>query len=425
MKGNLLGYAIAGALAGTLSTNTVAGTVSSDGADIVIKTKGGFEAKTTDDQFSFKIGGRIQIQADTFEDTMNLIEHDGDRGDNLYFRRARIYLKGTMYEHWGYKIQFNLVDSGSGGGTVEDLYIRWQRYNMAKITVGKHYEPLSLQELTSSKWVTAVERAAINDFFAEGRNVGISLQGANKLWGYGVGIYDNGGQFSDSGEQKWAYTGRFFGSPINSERALLHVGLGYTARDARDVEDAFDGTTVTQGIKRGDEVQVSVDEIRSQTIAVAEIAGKIGLFHGAAEYHRRDTDAEGNGKDASTNGYYVQGGWFITGESRPYKKGTWQKVKPNNKRLGAWEVYLRYEGLNFDDDGINPENRNKANITTVGANWYPNEILRISANYVYTQWNEALVSDGEDLVRADSLNDPDLTALDSGQGFSVRFQAAF
>jgi phosphate-selective porin OprO/OprP len=427
MKINLLRAAVLMASAGMLSTQASAGNVITEGEDIIIKTKGGFEATTASKDFRFRIGGRVQVQADTFNDSMNLVDGNGDMGSDLFFRRARIYIEGDMYKDWAYKFQFNLVDSGSGGGTAEDLYVRWKRYDFATITVGKHKEPFSLEELTSSKYVTSIERSPVNDFFAEGRNLGISVGGANDFWGYAVGVFDNGNQFSDTGGQKWAITGRAFVSPINTATTLIHVGLGVSQREAADnIDEAFDGGGVTQGIRQSDDVQVSIDPIESQSIMALELAGKIGPFHGAAEYHQRDTTAAEDGEDASANGYYVQAGWFITGESRPYKKGTWDKVKPINKGIGAWEVFIKQAGVDLDDDGIAIQNRNTASITTLGVNWYPNEILRVSANYVYSAWDNELADNGGNLVNAEYAElAPGQKTFDSGQGFTMRLQAAF
>lgn len=426
MRSTLLGLAL-GAATGAIPAVVDAGTVTSDGADIVIKTKGGFEAKTVDDKFKFKIGGRVQVQADAFKDSMNLIDGDGATGSDLYFRRARVYISGDVYKDWAYKIQFNVVDSGSGGGTVEDLYIKWKRYGLANITLGKHKEPFSLEELTSSKYVTSIERSPINSFFAEGRSLGLSLSGATDFWGYGIGVFDNGDQFSDAGAQKWAYTGRAFLSPINSERALLHLGAGISHRNAADDPDeAFSGRGVSQGIKKADTVAIAVDPIDTQDIFALELAGKIGLFHGSVEYHQRETKAAGDGQDASASGYYVEAGWFITGESRPYEEGTWEKVKPKRPGLGAWEVFVKQSGVDLDDDGIAAANRNTGDITTLGVNWYANEIIRVSANYVYSQWDKELAAVGGKLVRADSVElEPGMETMDSGHGFAVRVQAAF
>ncbi|EZP19852.1 porin O [Pseudomonas aeruginosa BWH050] len=57
-----LGF-VASALALAVSAQAFAGTVTTDGADIVIKTKGGLEVATTDKEFSFKLGGRLQAVA--------------------------------------------------------------------------------------------------------------------------------------------------------------------------------------------------------------------------------------------------------------------------------------------------------------------------------------------------------------------------
>lgn len=424
MKSSILRTTLAATIAGLVSGPSLAGQVITEGEDIIINTKGGFEAKTASENFSFKLGGRVQLQYDTYNDSMNLVDHEGKTGSDLFFRRARIYLKGTIYDDWAYKIQFNLVDDGDKGGVAEDLYVRWKKYQWFNVTAGKHKEPFSLQELTSSKWVTTVERSAIDDFIGEGRSIGVSVSGASNFGGYALGVYDNGKFDEDDGAQLWAVTGRAFLSPINTENSLLHVGVGFSARDADDSSDFYNGGSITQGIKKADEVQVAVDDAKSQTLFNIEAAGKIGPVHASAEYHQRNTEAANGGEDASADGYYVQGGWFITGESRAYKKGVWNKVKPNNKGLGAWEIFARAESIDLSDKGIDPSNQNEVAIYTVGANWYPNDIIRVSANYVQSNWEHALASDGDNLVRADSLLLPGTTE-DTGSGFSIRLQAAF
>ncbi|HFT4720691.1 TPA: porin, partial [Pseudomonas aeruginosa] len=61
-----LGF-VASALALAVSAQAFAGTVTTDGADIVIKTKGGLEVATTDKEFSFKLGGRLQADYSRFD----------------------------------------------------------------------------------------------------------------------------------------------------------------------------------------------------------------------------------------------------------------------------------------------------------------------------------------------------------------------
>src|SRR3546814_5038160 len=66
IRKHFAGFA-ASALALAVSAQAFAGTVTTDGADLVIKTKGGLEVGTTDKEFSFKINGRLQADADSFD----------------------------------------------------------------------------------------------------------------------------------------------------------------------------------------------------------------------------------------------------------------------------------------------------------------------------------------------------------------------
>jgi len=84
IRKHFAGFA-ASALALAVSVQAFAGTVTTDGADIVVKTKGGLEVATTDKQFSFKIGGRLQADYSTFD---GFYTQNGDNADAAYFRRA-------------------------------------------------------------------------------------------------------------------------------------------------------------------------------------------------------------------------------------------------------------------------------------------------------------------------------------------------
>ncbi|MGC3619694.1 porin, partial [Pseudomonas aeruginosa] len=74
---SLLGLAI--------SAQSLAGSVTTDGADIVIKTKAGLEVATTDKEFSFKLGGRLQADYRRFD---GYYTNNGYTADAAYFRRA-------------------------------------------------------------------------------------------------------------------------------------------------------------------------------------------------------------------------------------------------------------------------------------------------------------------------------------------------
>jgi len=81
----------------------------------------------------------------------------------------------------------------------------------------------------------------------------------------------------------------------------------------------------------------------------------------------------------SADGYYVQGSWVLTGESRPYSKGTIGNVRPVHD-YGAFEVAVRYSSVDLNDG---PVYGGKEDDWTIGANWYLGQHFKLQANYIF------------------------------------------
>ena len=110
-------------------------------------------------------------------------------------------------------------------------------------------------------------------------------------------------------------------------------------------------------------------------------------------------DIDGND---DLSGYYLQAGYFLTGESRPYSGGKFKRPKPEGKG-GAWEIVARYE----DGDGNHSDielGADDATAYTLGVNWYAHKNVKFGVNY----------TDGESN-----------TSDDDGSEFRVRFQLTF
>lgn len=110
-----------------------------------------------------------------------------------------------------------------------------------------------------------------------------------------------------------------------------------------------------------------------------EAAGVIGPWHVQAEYMTSEI-RRGAGDDPRFDGWYVETGYLLTGESRPYDAslGKFERIKPMHT-AGAWQIAARYSTLDLVDAGI--EGGTQDNIT-VGLNWYPNYNFRLTANYI-------------------------------------------
>jgi phosphate-selective porin OprO/OprP len=76
-------------------------------------------------------------------------------------------------------------------------------------------------------------------------------------------------------------------------------------------------------------------------------------------------------------------GYFFTGESRNYKRGSSGSITPKasvgDSGIGAWELALRYSALDLTDKDIIG---GEADSVTVGLNCVATPTLCFSANYV-------------------------------------------
>ena len=106
-----------------------------------------------------------------------------------------------------------------------------------------------------------------------------------------------------------------------------------------------------------------------------------------------DLSRDSGFQDVDFDGWYAYGSWFLTGESRPYKKGAFGRVKPKHPLgkggMGAWELGLRYSELDLSDwddvaSGIGApgSHAGKLESVTLGLNWYATDNVRFMLNYV-------------------------------------------
>lgn len=324
-----------------VSTCAQAGQVTTDGPDLVINTKGGFSVKTADGDYSFKLGGRLMYDYDYTE------TNDVTTKDEFEIRRARLYASGSVKD-WAYKMQFNI---GNGvGGEPEDLYIRYKGFGKkANITIGHQNEPFGLELITSSKDISILERTAITEAYAQARNYGVQLSGKSGGMTYGVGVFQD-----DKADNDTAFTGRVTYSPVKTKDSVIHFGAGYSNRSS-DVE-----------------------------IAGLEFAASKGPFHVQTEYMKSDEAG------INSDGFYLQAGWIITGESRPYKDGIFKRVQASTDK-GAFEIAIRYvdgDGK-YKDEGLGTTDGTSYGI---GLNYYVNGNVRLGLSY----------NDSEDNISGDT-----------------------
>ena len=153
-------------------TGSLWGQDEADPLGINARWNNGLELKTNDGNASLKLGGRIMLDHAWFSD-------DSGAEDGTEFRRTRLMLSGKVNQfEWKTQYDFARGDDSDGNDkgnrpAFKDVYVGVSGVPYAgALRVGHFKEPFGLEELTSSKYMTFMERS-LTSAFAPSRNVGL------------------------------------------------------------------------------------------------------------------------------------------------------------------------------------------------------------------------------------------------------------
>jgi phosphate-selective porin OprO and OprP len=366
-----------GALAMFLGTAGVAH------ADLATTT-GGVTVKTDDGRFEAKFGGRIHLDTNTPIDDDQENEENGvaEQGFDAFFRRARLTLEGKAYG-WSYKFENDFAgQSGTQGSGFREMWIGTKVMG-ANLRLGNAKPYRSMEELTSSNEIFFMERpfSSASGLFASRQfQLGAFLDGAGSNWGWGTSVHNLKSAAADSSDNDGVgFSARGYFAPVMTDATVVHLGL------AAGIDNPTEGLTVnSNGIRYAGRSSpgesLSAATADEQTTYGFELAGKSGPFYAQAEYAISE-HAQEAGDDIDVDTYYVQLGWLITGETKPYdvKKGVFKSPKPANP-YGAWEAKLRYDYI--ENDGVDLEDEREISQLGIGLNWFVNPAVRIMFEYL-------------------------------------------
>lgn len=354
-----------------------------DRANIIAKTNGrSLKFESNDGEFSAQIGGRFQADAAFYGS-------DIPSGDATDIRRLFLDLSGQFYQDWGYRFQYDFARSGESSSSrgIRDAYLKYDGLEQGSITVGQFKTPFGLEHLTSSLNSTFLERG-LNHLFSPDRRLGVGFDTYSENWTASIGEFGSpvesetsSGQDQDEG---WNLIGRITTTPIKTDKSLIHLGVAIRQNWAQDSDKS-------QRYRARPEVEADgnrlidtglinqVDELQAYGL---EFASVVGPFSVQAEYTQTKLQRSSS-PDLKFDGWYVFTSYFLTGESRPYKKGVFDRIKPlhavGNGGIGAWELAARYSTADLNDADIYGGELDNA---TLGLNWYTTDNVRFSANYI-------------------------------------------
>lgn len=286
--------------------------VAADDDGIASRFKNGFEWKTDDEQFSMKVGSRVQLRF-----TQSDVDQGEDRG-SFRVRRLKFTLSGVAFGNWKYKLQNEFKGTGdSGDDSLDDAYLQYTKHRMAQVWFGQGRPFFGRQQMTSSGKQQFVDRSLANGEFAPGRDIGIGLIGKNEAetFEYNVGVYNgNGGNETRNDNGNYMAVGRIVFTPFG-EYKLSESAHDYPEdpRFAIGVSGMINSPPGTRTFLNdpgnpNDDVTVATD-LDSTTIGI-EAAFKLRGFNAVAEYYTRNDDfiatQAGATGDFDSDGGYLQ-----------------------------------------------------------------------------------------------------------------------
>ena len=347
----------------------------SDGSDVKISVKEGLKLKSKDGNFKFQLGGRIMTDYAHYEDDKSRL------GDGTEFRRARLFLAGSFYKHLDFKSQ---LDFAGNSVSVKDMYIRYN-FMPNSLTFGNFKQPFSLEEQTSSKYITFMERALPN-VFSPGRLIGIGYNIRGENWSFALAGAGSSvtGDASDEGDEGYSLTSRVHFAPLSEASKNVHLGAAVSYRNLQTLSfRARPESHVTSArfLDTG-----TITNVTDEILYGLEAASVWGPFAVQGEYIGVRVTRDLGLSDLDFYGWYGYASLFLTpGDHRKYsaKKGTFGRVQPKHSYadggLGAWELAVRYSGVMLTDEDI--LGGGEKNLT-FGLNWYATSHVRFMLNYI-------------------------------------------
>jgi phosphate-selective porin OprO/OprP len=253
------------------------------------------------------------------------------------------------------------------------------------LTIGNHESHDGLEQITSSRFISFLERAQMNDAFTNTRRLGISLglQDKANVMRLAAGLFT--GHSIDAGfdNEGWIAAARATYSP-QALGGMLHLGVNaqhreFQSNNAATLSNSVGAPSTNRQARYRARPFLQTTDVRfvdtgafaakSDNIFGVELAGIFGPLHvaGEAQWTRVDAYQAGDtltgldtfptatflvpSDDPSFFSWYAEAGWFLTGETRGYRNGIWDRTKVSRpfskKGWGAFQVNVRYDFLDL------------------------------------------------------------------------------
>ena len=117
--------------------------------------------KSADGNFEYKIDGRMMLDTGSVSNSKD----ENNLFANTEFRRLRLALKTKMYKVWAGEFDVDFADEELD---IKDMWVSYNGVPNSIFKLGNSKPNFSMDEVTTSRWVTFMERSMVSDAFSPG-----------------------------------------------------------------------------------------------------------------------------------------------------------------------------------------------------------------------------------------------------------------
>ncbi|MDQ0466474.1 phosphate-selective porin OprO/OprP [Caulobacter ginsengisoli] len=396
---------------------------------------------TGDGQFTASIRGVMQLDTAQYFQDDNLpasVTTGRDLNSGTNFRRGRLGVEGRLFGDFSYNVLLDFGGSGTDGSTtLHELWLQYEGFKPFKLRVGAFPPNLGLEDAASTSGSLFPERPSsaeiARSLAGADKRIGAQLLANGDRWLVAAAV--TGAKTTDAAtfDEQLGYTFRVAGTPLKGYDWRIQVGANASVV-AQPAQTALLGA---YPVTLTDRPELRVDGTQLVSSGAIDASGArhwgleaAGQWKGLliqGEYFDYKIDRRNPAPgvhDPAFDGWYVEGGWVLTGETRKFNPETAAfdappVTKPFNLKegtWGTWELAARYSVVDLNSDpfaalAANRVRGGEQTITTLGVNWFLNPSVRLSLDWLD--------------VSVDRLTAGGLQAGQDYQALNLRSQFAF
>lgn len=384
-----------------------------------VKFGPGFQIATEDDEYVFQFHNLTQIDGRFYEQG-----GQSDTRDTFGVPRQWFIFSGRLKKPYEYYLAIN---EGFDNLNLLDAYLNVHYWDALQFRIGRYKTPFTYEfyALPVNSLITP-ERSQFFNNFGLNRDVGMMLWGQvfEKKLDYAVGIFNgnrNGFIDLDNGKDVAAFVNfnPFLGSGMP---ALEHLNFGGSLDAGQEFAPQIPNR-----------LRLNVPTVASAAIGVPFLIFNPGVLdsgsrafwslHAAWYYKSLSLIAEwqsgyqqmafnsapSDRTKVGVQSYYVQAGYFLTGEQVTMRGQLKPKhdfdLRPGKFGLGAWELAARYNALDVSDAVFtagfaNPQNWSRTvSSIDLGVNWYWTQSIKTFMGWQHNVFGTPVLFDSDPVAR--------------------------